>query len=256
MTEAEWLTSEDPQAMLAILRPYHVVQFGAEFSVSDRKLRLFADACRHSFYHGHLEREGHWSGWESDGHMESRLRDGRLAADVAARGWASEMSVAERPRRAAVLRCVFGNPWRPAELPKLLRVVDRPVTVPIGIYCDKSVEEHCPWLTPEVIALARRAYDARDWSSLPQLADALEEAGCPADEACPYCKDADFTTNDLGGAMMGGKEPYASRAKAFWNKRCACKGTRRVPNPFLAHLRGPGPHCRGCWVLDLILGKS
>ena len=23
----------------------------------------------------------------------------------------------------------------------------------------------------------------------------------------------------------------------------------------LSHLRGPGPHCRGCWVLDLALGK-
>jgi hypothetical protein len=24
----------------------------------------------------------------------------------------------------------------------------------------------------------------------------------------------------------------------------------------LAHLRGPGPHARGCWALDLLLGKS
>lgn len=24
----------------------------------------------------------------------------------------------------------------------------------------------------------------------------------------------------------------------------------------LAHLRGPGPHVRGCWALDAILGKS
>lgn len=24
----------------------------------------------------------------------------------------------------------------------------------------------------------------------------------------------------------------------------------------LAHLRGPGPHARGCWVVDLVLGKS
>jgi hypothetical protein len=23
----------------------------------------------------------------------------------------------------------------------------------------------------------------------------------------------------------------------------------------LGHLRGPGPHCRGCWVVDLLLGK-
>jgi hypothetical protein len=24
----------------------------------------------------------------------------------------------------------------------------------------------------------------------------------------------------------------------------------------LGHLRGPGPHVRGCWALDLILAKS
>ena len=24
----------------------------------------------------------------------------------------------------------------------------------------------------------------------------------------------------------------------------------------LSHLRGPGPHVRGCWALDLILGRS
>jgi hypothetical protein len=25
---------------------------------------------------------------------------------------------------------------------------------------------------------------------------------------------------------------------------------------FLEHLRGPGPHVRGCWALDLILGRA
>ena len=24
----------------------------------------------------------------------------------------------------------------------------------------------------------------------------------------------------------------------------------------LGHLRGPGPHVRGCWALDLLLGKQ
>ena len=24
----------------------------------------------------------------------------------------------------------------------------------------------------------------------------------------------------------------------------------------LSHLRGPGPHARGCWVVDRILGKE
>jgi hypothetical protein len=31
----------------------------------------------------------------------------------------------------------------------------------------------------------------------------------------------------------------------------------RCTNPdILAHCRGPGPHVRGCWVVDLLLGKN
>ncbi len=29
-----------------------------------------------------------------------------------------------------------------------------------------------------------------------------------------------------------------------------------VGTPILDHLRGPGPHARGCWAVDLLLGKA
>ncbi|MBI1916295.1 MAG: hypothetical protein HYS12_16425 [Planctomycetes bacterium] len=29
-----------------------------------------------------------------------------------------------------------------------------------------------------------------------------------------------------------------------------------VDGEILAHCRGPGPHVRGCWVVDLLLGKE
>jgi hypothetical protein len=63
------------------------------------------------------------------------------------------------------------------------------------------------WLTSTVVAIARRAYQSRDFSALPILADALQEAGCDNED-------------------------------------------------ILAHCRGPGPHVRGCWAVDLILGKT
>src|SRR5262249_27889609 len=43
------------------------------------------------------------------------------------------------------------------------------------------------WLTPAVVAIARRAYDERDFSALPILADALQEAGCTNDEIQSHC---------------------------------------------------------------------
>jgi hypothetical protein len=59
-----------------------------------------------------------------------------------------------------LLRCIFGNPFRPASL-------------------------DLPWLTPTVISLAQAAYSERlmpsgelDVARLAVLADALEEAGC------------------------------------------------------------------------------
>src|SRR5262249_22815312 len=60
--------------------------------------------------------------------------------------------------------------------------------------------------TSTAIALARQMYESRDFSAMPILADALQDAGCES---------ADI----------------------------------------LGHCRGPGPHVRGCWVVDLVLGK-
>ncbi len=84
--------------------------------------------------------------------------------------------------QAALVREVFGNPFRPAVLPAALR-------------------------TPVVLGLARQAYAEHDFALLPVLADALEDAGCEDGQ-------------------------------------------------LLAHLHGPGPHVRGCWALDRILGRS
>ena len=84
--------------------------------------------------------------------------------------------------QAALLRDIVGNPFRP-------------------IAADPK------WLTSAVVGIARTIYDGRDFSAMPVMADALEEAGCD----------------------------YAD---------------------VLAHCRGDGPHTRGCWVVDLLLGKG
>ncbi|MCE9568125.1 MAG: hypothetical protein K8U57_39485 [Planctomycetes bacterium] len=81
-----------------------------------------------------------------------------------------------------MLRDIFGNPFRPVVL-------------------DPN------WLTSTVVALARQMSESRDFTTMPILADALQDAGCDNDEV-------------------------------------------------LAHCRGPGPHVRGCFVVDLLLGKA
>jgi hypothetical protein len=63
------------------------------------------------------------------------------------------------------------------------------------------------WRTDTALSLARTMYDSRDFSAMPILADALQDAGCESDA-------------------------------------------------ILNHCRGPGPHVRGCWVVDRVLGKK
>jgi hypothetical protein len=85
-------------------------------------------------------------------------------------------------READLLRDLLGNPFRPvAFLPE--------------------------WRTDTTLALARTGYAGCDFSVMPILADALQDAGC---------------------------ENAA----------------------ILDHCRGPGPHYRGCWVVDLVLGNG
>lgn len=63
------------------------------------------------------------------------------------------------------------------------------------------------WRTDTVLSLARTMYEARDFSAMPILADALQDAGCSNEDILDHC-------------------------------------------------RQPGEHVRGCWVVDLLLGKS
>ena len=81
-----------------------------------------------------------------------------------------------------LVRDIFGNPFRPVTF------------------------VHA-WLTSDAVSLARQMYDTREFSAMPILADALQDAGCD--------------------------------------------------NPdVLNHCRGDGLHVRGCWVVDLVLGKE
>jgi hypothetical protein len=62
------------------------------------------------------------------------------------------------------------------------------------------------WLTSTVVAMSRGMYESREFSAMPILADALQDAGCDNDDVLNHCRE-------------------------------------------------PGPHVRGCWVVDLVLGK-
>src|SRR5262249_31770929 len=105
------------------------------------------------------------------------------AADGARQAGLAVREVGRPPN--GLLRCIFGNPFRPAAVPAAWLA----------------------WRDGTIPRLAQAGYHDRAFDHLPILADALEAAGCA---------DTDI----------------------------------------LNHCRGPGPHVRGCWVVDLLLGKG
>jgi hypothetical protein len=215
MTEAQWRACEDSESMVELLRPV----------VSDRKLRLFAcGVCRKLVT---LVGTGEYvlgleaaEDYADSGRTKSAMKRYRQAltnrrislsggnqpeeytalflgtvaiSEKDFRSFPTCLSdlhrdqqgdLLERVIRAAgpTIRDIFGSPFRPVTFSP-------------------------SWRTDTAVSLARQMYAARDFSAMPILADALQDAGCDNEDV-------------------------------------------------LGHCRGTGPHVRGCWVVDLVLGKQ
>jgi hypothetical protein len=69
----------------------------------------------------------------------------------------------ERAVQADLFRDIFGNPFRP-------------------------VDFSTSWRPDTAVSLARQMYDSRDFSAMPILADALQDAGCDSDNLLSHCR--------------------------------------------------------------------
>jgi hypothetical protein len=265
MTEAEWQVSGSPEEMLAWFLPRNEcrdhARWRASVGFSERKLRLFACACARAMgVEGRaaaeiiLPAELLADGDESLLPLKKRpampgvewcyAESGARAAER----WAEAASLVPRAERAALMREVCGNPFRPVTLPMATGKATAPLVVegkPTGMVATVEVPR-CPWLTPMARVLAQAAYDSGkhgdgtlDPLTLMALADRLEEEGCVESKRC-VCDD---------GLIHGPLDSYPCYD---------CKGTGHLHNthPLVIHLRSPGPHVRGCWAVDLILGKG
>lgn len=221
MTELEWLGCDAPDSMLWFLKD----------KGSDRKLRLFACACCRRIWDLLGDQRSRLAVETAEVHADSPLprkrwwavRSGALsaatsfdrpeharAADAAQAAfdvtrenaslaathtmmsvWGAFDAVyqnnaagrEERSQQSHLIRDIFGNPFS-------------------AVWGATS-----SWDCTSGRTIAQQIYDGRAFDRLPDLGDALEEAG--------------FSNPEIS-----------------------------------AHLRNPGPHVRGCWVIDLILGRT
>jgi hypothetical protein len=276
MDEAQWLSSADLTAMLA-----HV-----QGKVSDRRLRLFACACARQAWDRQAhprnrraleaaERFADGSGtaeeiqtgtWLSQRVYEGvrRAEGERLLRLVRLVGGPLPRPEGEdalpvppadaggppalvNPAQAALLRCVAGDPFRPADIRwvngHLCRLVGRDETpekrrrraVRSTLVLEKW--QHVAWLTPAAAGMARRVYDEGDFSpaALGVLSDALEEAGC---------RDADVLRHLRGWARCPDCLGGGDGARVYCD---GCAGMGWVP------AGPPCPECggTGMWERDL-----
>jgi hypothetical protein len=205
MNESEWQSASEPHAMLEFLR-------GSGKS-SDRKLRLFAVACSRRMW-GWMDALGRAAVDVAENLADGlagpeEMRAARLACQGAggrAAWYAAATSPAIAARNAArSAQAGAASALLGSEADELLAQAKLVREIFGNRFRRLSVDPS--WLTPGVVKLAQAIYDDRAFGRTPELADALEKAGC-ADE------------------------------------------------DILGHCRGPGPHVRGCWVVDLLLGRD
>jgi hypothetical protein len=246
VTEAEWLSCSDPQLMLALLR--------RSTAGSDRKFRLFACACCRRIWDRFPDQRnrdlvaavedhpgatfndpeihdpgvassacehecsGHPAYWVAKylGRGFYKMSAALSAAIVSAKIlFLTEREVGQEFEAGLALDVYAQRSvLRPAGLPSPLPpAVAAEARVQADLLREVFGSPHRPqpfdpaWRTDTAILLARQMYSERDFSAMPILADALQDAGCDSEE-------------------------------------------------ILNHCRGPAPHVRGCWVVDLLLNRS
>ncbi len=188
MTEAEWLESNDPAAMGAaitkrrrgsarVLRLFvaafwHWQSFRLKGAAEQKRLRNRA-ALVAQWAESGTEPEGTETGYAFVG-FNRRPRQAFLTTVRAPGQWSTSGNPAVK-RAVWLLHEVFGNPFAL----RRKRKAD-PVR---GNMFDPS------WRTDTAIALARQMYEANDFSAMPILADALQDAGCTNEDLLAHCRE-------------------------------------------------------------------
>jgi hypothetical protein len=221
MTEAEWLTVPEPRALLWSLRP----------GWTDRKLRLFGCACVRRV----------WSLLDAKARAAVELAEryaDRLVTDTALLSAREELALE-----------VNGPVGRDLPRPMAARAAACLLYTNDEAYDERAAYD---WLVEE---------GAADFS-----ADAIEDRAGERAVQAMLIRDIfgnPFRQRPVDSIRM--PPAVLSLARSIYDDQTfdrmpeladAIEGVGLEDVDVLAHCRELGPHVRGCWVIDLILGKS
>jgi hypothetical protein len=253
MTEAEWLACTDPQPMLEFLR----------CKASDRKVRLFAVACCRRV----------WSGLEHE-----EFRDAVRKAESFADGLAdrTEMLQAHEKARAIFVKLhgkdngprkdngpgaaltASGFPSPPKSLlQRIADALDDP-------WWEDEFDKGDP-LAPALVTARHAARAAADLQGERNVLDSPVTIGEDrAQTALVHCVFGNpFRPRPVCAAWLT-REVRALAASIYAERAVdrmpllanALEASGCTNTDLIEHCRSGGDHARGCWVVDLLLGKG
>ncbi len=236
MTEAEWLACEDVPRMLASLRG----------KVSGRKLRLFACACCRRLWDWWEGRVGERLATETSERFADGLATGRELR--AAGGQSEPIPMGGLGERGAGHNATRDDAWDAAD------VASRVAAETAGNVAYGRIQSRGGLTRLELEAEADAAEAAERQHQITLLrcifpgpeATALRgSAPTPmvASLAVAAYDERILPSGHLDAARLG------VLSDALEEAGCSDAG-------ILTHLRSPGPHVRGCWALDLVLGRG
>ncbi len=239
MNATDWSACKHPREMLGKLR-----------RVSDRKLRLFAVACCRRIWHLFP----HPSFQEAVVAVE-RFADGQT-------DWGTVVSIRELAKQSAKdqrrAEKTGARKWNSAEHKTYHAVL---------VVNDKSARYAAKTTSGEVVIAASFAASLAEpsvWPDWHERSDAARIA-----ENLAHCE----LVRDIFGDRIRPssfdpdwcRHTIAQFADTIYEERAfdrlpiladALEEVGCTDAAILDHLRGPGPHVRGCWVVDLLLGKT
>jgi hypothetical protein len=224
MTEAEWLACADPQKMLEVLRR----------KASDRKLRLFAVACCRRVWHLLVDKRSRDAVEVAERFADGAATDQELQ-DAKSNAWEFSLHIVHEDERFFDLD------------QNALDAADAPAWAAEWSVDYGSEYSGCPL---RVVVATQRALGTAEGTSQANLV------------RCVF--DNPFRAAALDPAILQGQDTTVLKlAQAIYNERAfdrlpvlagALEEVGCHDAELLAHCREPGPHTRGCWVVDLILG--
>jgi hypothetical protein len=262
MTEQEWFAGTDATPLLVFLKG----------KTSERKLRLFACACCRRI----------WS-WLKD----ERSKHGVEVAEEYADGFANPQALQKAHGSACAAAKEMVEPYY--HTCSLDPEDDDLGFDPEISYAQYAIREDCfgasaacaavdasaPGLSRQRTAAAHYAsWQAQDqvaWGlGAPRSSDggAQLHAAKRAERAAQAALVRDIFGNPFGPVSINPSwltPAVKALARAIYEERTftdlpvladALEEGGCTNDAVLSHLRGPGPHCRGCWPVDLILNKS